>query len=107
MGFNSAFKGLKLVKKTPPGKGRLNNLNDPFRPQCVNKSWPTGALFYLAYIVCHFLSACSSYKPPPWSHLPHMCEACQQVKYDVAPIEQRPYTMQRAKATTLEKNCAI
>jgi len=27
MGFNSAFKGLKLLKKT--GKGRLNNLNDP------------------------------------------------------------------------------
>jgi len=28
MGFNSAFKGLKLKKKTP-GNGRLNNLNDP------------------------------------------------------------------------------
>jgi len=27
MGFNSAFKGLKLFKK--PGNGRLNNLNDP------------------------------------------------------------------------------
>jgi len=27
MGFNSAFKGLKLLK--PPGNGRLNNLNDP------------------------------------------------------------------------------
>jgi hypothetical protein len=26
MGFNSAFKGLKLLKKT--GNGRLNNLND-------------------------------------------------------------------------------
>ena len=34
MGFNSAFKGLKLLKKT--GNGRLNNLNDPSRPQCVN-----------------------------------------------------------------------
>ena len=33
MGFNSAFKGLKLLK--PPGNGRLNNLNDPNRPQCV------------------------------------------------------------------------
>jgi len=33
MGFNSAFKGLKLFKK--PGNGRLNNLNDPSRPQCV------------------------------------------------------------------------
>jgi len=33
MGFNSAFKGLKLLKKT--GNGRLNNLNDPNRPQCV------------------------------------------------------------------------
>jgi len=31
MGFNSAFKGLKLLKT-----GRLNNLNDPDRPQCVN-----------------------------------------------------------------------
>ena len=28
MGFNSAFKGLKLLKKNP-GNGRLNNLNDP------------------------------------------------------------------------------
>jgi len=27
MGFNSTFKGLKLLKK--PGNGRLNNLNDP------------------------------------------------------------------------------
>jgi len=27
MGFNSAFKGLKLLKKT--GNGSLNNLNDP------------------------------------------------------------------------------
>jgi len=27
MGFNSGFKGLKLLKKT--GNGRLNNLNDP------------------------------------------------------------------------------
>jgi len=29
MGFNSAFKGLKLLKK--PGNGRLNNLNVPVR----------------------------------------------------------------------------
>jgi hypothetical protein len=28
MGFNSMFKGLKLLKKNP-GNGRLNNLNDP------------------------------------------------------------------------------
>jgi hypothetical protein len=27
MGFNLAFKGLKLFKKNP-GNGRLNNLND-------------------------------------------------------------------------------
>jgi len=27
MGFNSAFKGLKLLKT--PDNGRLNNLNDP------------------------------------------------------------------------------
>jgi len=41
MGFNSAFKGLKIVKN--PGNGRLNNLNDRDRPQCVNKHrsrWP-------------------------------------------------------------------
>jgi len=35
MGFNLAFKGLKLFKKTP-GTRRLNNLNDPSRSQCVN-----------------------------------------------------------------------
>jgi len=28
MGFNSAFKGLKLLKN--PGNGRLNNLNDSY-----------------------------------------------------------------------------
>jgi len=33
MGFNSAFEGVKIVKN--PGNGRLNNLNDPSRPQCV------------------------------------------------------------------------
>jgi len=33
MGFNSAFKVLKLLKT--PWNGRLNNLNDPDRPQCV------------------------------------------------------------------------
>ena len=37
MGFNSAFKGLKLLKKKP-GNGRLNNLNDPDRPQCIKVS---------------------------------------------------------------------
>jgi len=37
MGFNSAFKGLKLLKN--PGSGRLHNLNDPNRPQCVKKFW--------------------------------------------------------------------
>jgi len=36
MGFNSAFKGLKLLKKTP-GNGRFNNLNDPNLPQRVNR----------------------------------------------------------------------
>ena len=37
MGFNSAFKGLKLLKNA--GNGRLNNLNDPPpHPQCVNSS---------------------------------------------------------------------
>jgi len=35
MGFNSAFKGLKLLKT--PRNGRLNNLNDPSLPQCVKR----------------------------------------------------------------------
>ena len=35
MGFNSAFKGLTLLKT--PGNGRLNNLNDLNRPQCVKE----------------------------------------------------------------------
>jgi hypothetical protein len=38
MGFHSAFKGLKLLKKNPRN-GRLNNLNDPDRPQCVNMTF--------------------------------------------------------------------
>ena len=36
MGFNSASKGLQLLKN--PGNGRLNNLNYPNRPQCVNNA---------------------------------------------------------------------
>ena len=39
MGFNSAFLRVKIVKN--PGKGRLNNLNDPSRPQCVKKKTRT------------------------------------------------------------------
>jgi len=35
MGFNSAFKGLKLLKK--PGNGRLNNLNDPVLSVLIKK----------------------------------------------------------------------
>jgi len=35
MGFNLAFKVLKLLKT--PVTGVLNNLNDPNRPQCVKK----------------------------------------------------------------------
>jgi len=35
MGFNSAFKGLKIVKKNP-GNGRLNNLNDPVLNVLIN-----------------------------------------------------------------------
>ena len=35
-------KGLKLLKT--PGNGRLNNLNDPSRPQCVK----TGSLLCTA-----------------------------------------------------------
>jgi len=41
MGFNSAFKGLKMLKTH--GNGRLNNLNDPDRPQCV-KIYPAGTV---------------------------------------------------------------
>jgi hypothetical protein len=37
MGFNSAFKGLKLFKKIP-GNGRLNNLNDPVLNVLTNHS---------------------------------------------------------------------
>jgi hypothetical protein len=44
MGFNSAFKGLKLLKT--PGKGRLNNLNDPvlnvLRQHCKDKHYTPG-----------------------------------------------------------------
>jgi len=39
MGVNSAFKGFKIVKNS--GNGRLNNLNDPNRPQCVNTNKST------------------------------------------------------------------
>ena len=39
MGFNSAFKGLKIVKN--PGNGRLNNSNDP----ALNVLKPPHALF--------------------------------------------------------------
>jgi len=39
MGFNSAFKGLKLLKT--PGNGRLNNLNDPVLNvlKCIFRKW--------------------------------------------------------------------
>jgi len=40
MGFNTAFKGLKLLKN--PGNGRLNNLNDPV----LNVLKGPKALFY-------------------------------------------------------------
>jgi len=55
MGFNSAFKGLKLLKN--PGNGRLNNLNDPNRPQCVNSikndvlDWNTLAFINLKFVL--------------------------------------------------------
>ena len=46
MGFNSAFKGLKIVKN--PGNGRLNNFNDPVlnvliysKVSCINIFDPT------------------------------------------------------------------
>jgi hypothetical protein len=35
MGFNSALKGLKIVKN--PGNGRLNNLNDPVLNVLINE----------------------------------------------------------------------
>jgi len=43
MGFNSAFKRLKLLKT--PGTGCLNNLNDPNRPQCV-KLYQVSSVMY-------------------------------------------------------------
>ena len=45
MGFNSAFKGLKLLKN--PGNGRLNNLNDPDRPQCVKRVYAAEAVKWM------------------------------------------------------------
>ena len=43
MGFNSVSKWAKIVKKKNPGNGRLNNLNDPSRPQCVKKKSSLGS----------------------------------------------------------------
>jgi hypothetical protein len=45
MGFNSAFKGLKFLKKT--GNRRLNNLNDPVLNVLIQIS---GVLLYLIFI---------------------------------------------------------
>ena len=57
MGFNSAFKGLKLFKK--PGNGRLNNLNDPVLNvlMCVN---------LLGLITYKFLIKIISYMETSW-----------------------------------------
>jgi len=45
MGFNSAFKGLKLLKT--PGNGRLNNLNDPVLNVLINLVTLTSVLHVL------------------------------------------------------------
>jgi len=57
MGFNSAFKGLKLLKT--PGNGRLNNLNDPVLnvlAQCKSTFLPRNQ----KYILWPHLSLCIS-----------------------------------------------
>ena len=48
MGFNSAFKGLKLLKKNP-GNGRLNNLNDPL----LNVLIFSFQCYIVSYTFCH------------------------------------------------------
>ena len=45
MGFNSAFKGFKWLKKTP-GNGRLNNLNDPVLNVLKNEILATSVSAY-------------------------------------------------------------
>jgi len=83
MGFNSAFKGLKLLKN--PGNGRLNNLNNlnnfngPDRPQCVKPEltetrykvvgiWPFGSEQFSisSPIQCHKIKLKNVYFYP-WS----------------------------------------
>jgi len=49
MGFNSAFKGLKIVKN--PGNGRLNNLNDPILNVLIKHKV---VVFDEVYILFHF-----------------------------------------------------
>jgi len=44
MGFNSAFKGLKLLKKTP-GNWSLNNLNDPILNVLMGKENVVAVLY--------------------------------------------------------------
>jgi hypothetical protein len=58
MGFNSAFKGLKKVKN--PGKGRLNNLNDPVL--CVREGEKIILLTRDPCLICAFQSS-SSWPP--------------------------------------------
>jgi len=68
MGFNSAFKELKLLKKNP-GNRCLNNLNDPSRPQCVNiHAMPTLSLSLFvqeAHCTKHYFGYGSDKKPLP------------------------------------------
>jgi len=45
MGFNSAFKGLKLLKN--PGNGRLNDFND----LVLKKQSPTVSVYPLGYAI--------------------------------------------------------
>ena len=48
MGFNSAFKGLKLLKTS--GNGRLNNLNDPVLSVLRKSVIGHDAVFRVTYI---------------------------------------------------------
>jgi len=54
MGFNSAFKGLKLLKKNP-GNGRFNNLNDPVLSVLRPTQWFLAFVYAKTFVL---LSTC-------------------------------------------------
>jgi hypothetical protein len=58
MGFNSAFKELKLLKK--PGNVRLNNLNDPVHNVLIRTKLPTEVTFLSSTDMYELLQGCGS-----------------------------------------------